>query len=272
MDALHSIFPARRTWPSAIADVAAAPQDVTEIRLVAGARNFDRLRTYTKLEALWCFDINGNALEAICACTSLKSLYIENLKTDDLRSLRNLRRLEILGIETGSKVRSFVELSELRSLWGLALTHFKNVHDLTPLSDLGALRALAVAGSMWTRMRVASWWPLERLKQLEYLHLTNIKADDESLKPLGQLAMLRQLDIANFYPMKEFAWLAQRLKLTECTWFNPYVAVKHSACKKCGEHSMLMLTGKRKPMLCLRCDGKRIDKHLVEWNQASLAA
>jgi len=180
-----------------------------------------------------------------------------------------LRRLRILGFENCSRVTSFVDFGELHSLTGLALCHFKNVHDLAPLSELRMLKSLAVAGSLWTRMHVASFAPLEKLKQLELLHLTNIKALDESLLTLSALTNLRRLDIANFYPMSEFARLAQSLKSTECTWFKPYVELTNFRCKKCDQTTMLMLSGSRKPMLCIRCDAKKLAKHVHEWNQAA---
>lgn len=69
-------------------------------------------------------------------------------------------------------------------------------------------------------MRVSTLEPLEELRRLELLHLTNIKAEDESLRSLERLTNLRNLDLANFYPMREFARLSQRLQSTECTWLT----------------------------------------------------
>jgi hypothetical protein len=193
--------------------------------------------------------------------------FTERLRIDNFGCLKKLTNLRVLGLESCSKITSLELFSEFQSLSGLAITHFKNIHDLRPLAELISLRALAVAGSMWTRMQVYSFGPLEGLKNLELLHLTNIKAEDESLRPLGSLRSLKRLDIANFYSMNEFAWLSQKLKATECTWLRPYSEMKHTECRKCGRATMVMLTGKRKPTLCSQCDKKALDKHLYEWNK-----
>lgn len=266
MEIHNKIFPARREWPPAVDDVMKAPLDTSRVRLISGAKHLEKLSAYTHLKALWCFDINESQLDSICACSTLESLYIENIKTENFDCLKNLSNLRILSIETCSKAASLEAFAELQSLSGLAITHFKNVHDLGPLAKLGSLRALAVAGSMWTRMHVHSFKPLEKLKNLEFLHLTNIKAEDEILRPFAALQGLRQLDIANFYPMSEFAWLSQRLRTTECTWFKPYIEMKHVECNKCRKTTMVMLTGKRKPTVCKLCNKQVLEKHIREWN------
>jgi len=269
METLYSIFPARREWPSALDDVAKAPQDSSSIRLISGAQNLEKLPSYKNLKALWCFDIDGNKLGSICGCASLESLYVKNIKTENLGCLRHLTNVRVLGVETCSKVTSLAAFSALQSLSGLAITHFKNVHSLGSLANLRELRALAVAGSIWTRMRVDTFKSLEELRNLELLHLTNIKAEDESLRPLATLQNLKQLDIANFYPMSEFAWLSQRLRTTKCTWFQPYIEMKHMECKKCKKATMVMLTGKHKPTVCIQCDEKALRKHVREWDEVT---
>jgi len=267
VSAPNSIFPAHCEWPQAIDDVRKAPLDAAAIRLIARARFLEELQSRGGLKALWCFDVDTEALHKICECSSLESLYIDGIVTNDLGVLRKLRGLKILRLEACTRVTSFDDLGQLVSLRGLALTHFANVHDLGPLSGLRQLTALAVSGSMWTRMRVASFAPLASLKQLELLHLTNIKAEDESLTPLGTLTGLKHLDLANFYPSKEFAVLSQNLKSTECSWFKPFTEVGFAKCERCGGKKA-MLTGKRKPIICPRCQRDKFERHLREWTEA----
>jgi len=268
MIAVESIFPARCEWDRALDDVSKAAADAVRIRLVSKAKHIDKLPTFPRLKSLWCFDIAAPQLESICRCVSIESLYIDNVKTEDLTGFTRLPELKVLGLERCSKVNSLVDLADLQSLEGLAITHFKNVHDLAPLSRLTNLRSLAVAGSMWTTMRVESLKPLERLTNLEFLHLTNIKASDRSLRPLGGLTKLKKLDIAGFYPTSEFAWLSRRLPSTECSWFKPYVEFEFSRCKNC-DGPKVMLTGKGTTTICVTCDKSRLEKHLREWNAES---
>lgn len=121
-------------------------------------------------------------------------------------------------------------------------------------------------------MKVASVKPLARITNLELLHRINITAGDGSLRALAELTGLRQLEIANFYDLGEFARLSRRLTSTSCQWFKPYIAVTGFVCEQCNETSMVMLTGKHKRTACANCDATRLQKHVREWNEALRAA
>jgi hypothetical protein len=41
-------------------------------------------------------------MAVFCKCAQLNSLYVENLKTDDLTALRQLRELKVLSLDTQS--------------------------------------------------------------------------------------------------------------------------------------------------------------------------
>ena len=69
------------------------------------------------------------------------------------------------------------------------------------------------------------------------------------------------MDLPNFYPVEEFARLSARLPKTECTWFEPFVPVEYSSCRKCSQSTMVMLTGKGTSTLCASCDEARVLKH-----------
>jgi Leucine-rich repeat (LRR) protein len=268
---LNSIFPARCSWPAAIRDVREAPQEATAIRLVSKAKNIRELPRRPALKALWCFDIDTLALDAIGECHNLESLYIETLRVDDLSALLRLKNLKTLNLDTCSRVTSIPNLESLQSLRGLAISHFSNVHDLSPLTKLRNLTALAVSGSMWTRMTVQSFQPLSSLKDLEFLHLTNIKAEDGSLEPLHGLTKLGQLDIANFYSIREFALLSRSLGSTTCTWFSPIVEINHTKCPKC-LGSKVMLSGKGSSTACPQCQARKVEAHLSKWREALCTA
>jgi hypothetical protein len=261
------IFPARLTWPAAVTDAASIPNETRKVRLLSGFTGWERLQQLSQLHSLWSFGVNQQALSDICGCVALENLYIENLKAGEFGCLRELRSLQILSIESCPKIDSLAELSNLRNLTGLAIIHFKNLHDVGPLSALTELRELAIAGSMWTRMKIRSLQPIASLGNLKYLHLTNLKVADESLRPLGNLSRLETLEIANFYPMEEFAWLSGKLRDAECIWFRPFLEVRFKKCPKCGGDAMVMLTGKGKPILCKECDRKRLDQHVAQFGE-----
>ena len=265
------ICPAILRWSETASNLDPVPLDTTSLRLTASTKNFARLRDFKQLKSLWCFNINARALEHICDCTSLENLFIEGLKSESISSLRKLNNMKVLSIETCMTIDSLIEFSSLQSLEGLAIIHFRNVEVLDPLAQLTGLEQLAVAGSMWTRMKIESLGPLAALRGLKYLDLTNLKAVEESLRPIGEMTELELLEIANFYPMEEFAWLAGRLKGTECTWFKPYIQLPFE-CKRCHQRTMVMLSGKGKPKLCTNCDAERLARHVAVFEELANAA
>jgi len=262
------ILPARLDWPDAVSDIDSIRGDVRKLRCITGVRGLERLNKFTQLQSLWCFGIKQEWLSYICGCTSLENLFIDTLKSDNIGCIRGLRSLKVLSIDSCSMIDSLSEMSDLRGLEGLAIINFRNVHEVNPLSRLINLQQLAVAGSMWTRMKIESLQPLSSLRNLIYLHLTNLKAEDESLRPLAELSQLEKLEIANFYPMEEFAWLSGRLKNTKCTWFRPYVELPFD-CSKCGKDTIVMLTGKGKRNLCKECDANRLQNHVAEFQDVA---
>lgn len=261
------LYPLRLNWPKAVENASELHPDIERLRLVGGFKGYDQLKGLTRLRALWCFGIDAKALEQIAACPTIEELHLDyRLKTGDLRPLHQLPRLKILTINSCSTISSLLEISQFEKLEGLYIENFRNVHSISELSKLTKLKQLGVAGSIWTRMKIETLDPLAGLISLEYLDLTNCKVRDESLRPLAPLSKLRRLDIPNFYPMEEFAWLSVRLPETQCTWFTPYIPMNLN-CERCKSATLVMLTGKGKPVLCSQCDEDRLNQHAEKFGR-----
>lgn len=256
-------------WPEAIHEVAKTSNETERLRLVSKVSGFEKLSHLPGLKDLWCFDINAKRLEILRRCKTLERLYIDGLRTADLFVLRDLSQLEVLSLERCSQISKLDALQSNLNLKGLGIINFKNVDSISVVGKLTNIRALAIAGGMWARMKIRTLGPISELEYLTDLDLSNLKVEDESLRPLGGLENLRYLNIANFYPMEEFAWLSGKLKNAKCTWFAPYIDFKHGMCKKCGSATMVMLTGKGKPQLCKHCDDGRLAKHVHAFHKAS---
>jgi len=87
------------------------------------------------------------------------------------------------------------------------------------------------------------------------------------LRPLAGLPGLARLDIANFYPMEQFAWLSVQLPNTYCGWFKPYIEVSGILCKRCNGRTMVMLSGRGTRNLCKNCDTAMLAKHVERFNK-----
>lgn len=263
------IYPAHRLWPEAIVDLEQATQDSSKLRLVSRVKNFDILASFSKLEDLWCFDINDDRLQSICSCSGLKRLFIDGLRSDQLAQLDKLMLLEVLSLDSSPKTTDLSALKHRTGLRGLGIINFKNLHSVSEISALTELRILRIAGSMWTAMTLETLNPISAMTNLEELDLSNVRVRDKSLRGLAGLQKLKNLNIANYYPIEEVAWLSTQLKNTKCTWFEPYIDFKYATCKKCGRNTMVMLSGRGTSSLCKNCDSLRLAKHIDKFNKAA---
>lgn len=260
------LFPAKLDFPPAVSDVGHLAGDEEVVRLTADAVGFAQLPDHSALRTLWCFGIDDRRLAFLARCDSLESLYVEEVNVDDLEPLATLRHLHVLSIDGATKVESLSWLGRISSLSQLRLQHFPRVSTLEQISAQREVVALDVSGSMWTRMRVESFKPLEDLTELRMLYLTNIVSLDGSIQPLAELKHLRELCTANFYSWQEFATLAGVRPDIACSWFEPLSQFPHQVCEEC-RGDLVMLTGRRQPTLCPTCDADRVQKHVGRFIQ-----
>ncbi|WJN61119.1 hypothetical protein [Pseudomonas sp. SO81] len=211
--------------------------------------------------------------DAICELSNLQVLQIKWSNVCRLDAIRNLSALKALSIGSSTQVESIAPLTALQSLELLEIENFKLITDFSPLVDLRSLRHLSVSGSMWSKQAAASLEPFGQMTWLSSLCVdtSNVK----SLRALEPLANLKSLGIGGRLPYDEYAWLSAKLPNTECQWFQPYLDLSesgYSPCASCGEKSMVMVTGKGKPVLCRHCDDAKLTKHVGLFEQARAAA
>ena len=206
--------------PPVAEEIAAVDPAATQLRLRRTGKYRPGLSGCVGLTQLWAYGVDAAFLDEIARLPRLHTLHLEDVTTADLAPLAMLPALERLTIEGATKVPDLEWTRGLRSLRVLGLEHFKRVDDLSPLAERTGLTALAVEGSLWTAMRVATLQPLASLQALESLFLTNLRVADRSLQPLHALPRLRELHCARFFPPSEFAALAAARPGLDCSWFQ----------------------------------------------------
>jgi hypothetical protein len=256
----YRVQPASADFPAATDDVLALAPDADSARLDAGCRNLARLPELSGLRRLWCFGARQRDVDAIAECPALEALYLDDARAIDYSALASLPGLRTLRVEGATRVSSFEQFAGFASLTTLGLEHFPRVRSLEPLAELASLVALEISGSTWTSMKVESLEPLGELTNLRFLRLANLQPADDSLAPLSRLDKLGVLECAGGYPWQEFARLAAQLSGTKCIWFSHANTLGSAHCETCGS-AKVVLTGKRQPTLCPRCDAERVGRH-----------
>lgn len=207
--------------PPVLPDVALADPAATALRLRRIGKYRPGLSHCAQVTQLWAYGVDAPFLEDIVRLPALRVLHLDDVSASDLSPLAALAGLERLTIVGATRVPDLAWTAGLGSLRVLGLENFKRVGDLSPLAELTALTALAVEGSVWTAMRVATLAPLASLQGLESLFLTNLRVADASLRALCGLAHLRVLQCVRFFPPAEFASLAAARPGLACRWFAP---------------------------------------------------
>lgn len=234
------------------------------IGALPGLRNLRGLRVWSH--------VTQPLFDALCQLDQLEVLQLKWSNVRDLGRITALQRLRALSIGSSTRVQSIEPLADLLSLELLEIENFKLITDFSPLTRLVNLASLAVTGSMWSRQAVGSLEPFAAMTWLTSLALDTSSVS--SIQALGALKGLRHLDLGGRLPYEEYARLSAQLPDTECRWFAPYLELAESGfspCKRCGQPSMLMLTGKGKPILCRHCDAAKLDKHVRQFNLARSA-
>jgi hypothetical protein len=221
---------------------------------------------------LWTH-VTQPVFDAACTPAQLEVLQIKWSNVQNLGAITQLKQLRALAIGSSTRVQSIDPLASLPALQLLEIENFKSITDFSPLTRLKTLEELAVTGSMWSRQAIDSLEPFTTMTWLSSLAVDTSSVSD--LRPLSKLTGLKSLGISGKLRFEEYAWLAGKLPNTECRWFMPYYELAgsgYSHCKTCKQDSMVMLTGKGKPILCKHCDAGKVEKHVAAFNAARVAA
>ena len=103
--------------------------------------------------------------------------------------------------------------------------------------------------------------PLVDLPRLESLHFQNTRVKRGGINPLARCRKLKVLELPNFFPVEEFAFLAAKLPRAKCEFFSPWVGASFVA------GANVMITGRRMPFLHSKRDRARIREYEERFEQ-----
>lgn len=153
---------------------------------------------------LWLVSRVPQALfDAACQVPGLEGLYVKWSGIEELDAVVDADELEYLHIGSSPGIESLDAVSTCVQLKGFGIENFKRVRDLTPLKALTGLEELAVDGSTWSTQYVDSLEPIGSLLDLRYLSLVNLRARDDTLRPLFTLRRLEGLHLAQWWDAAE---------------------------------------------------------------------
>jgi hypothetical protein len=239
--------------------------DEKSIHMSVSVRNLSRLKEL-RIENLWLIGANDKELRKILPLVKLKYLNLYQVLAKDLTILEALDQTETIILNWNTKATTLWDISKNTNLKTLEITDFSKLEEIDQLSLATQIESLALGGGYGKSMKIKTINPLKYLTNLKCLSLTNLKIEDDTLQPLGQLKNLFKLIISNQFEIKEYAWLATRLINTECKMFQAT-----NTCNIVGADSKTvwdtMVTGRRKPVLLSNKDQVKIDKIIKDFEK-----
>ena len=253
-------------------NLATTDRTAQSLNVSGKARDFSRLTEFPELRDLRVYRVAPEHLPVISRISSLRTLTMLHVRAGNLAPLSSLKQLENLSIDDSAELTDLRVLGELPALKNLSLIHLRALNTLNHVPLAHGLTGLFVAGAMWTDMRVATLDPIARLPQLATFRMVSARVGDGSLRPLGDVATLRDVGLPNYFALAEFAYLAAALARGAgpcCTPFHHKARLTEwtetGVCRRCWKYTGVMTIGQPRKTLCPVCDKARLDNHVAKW-------
>jgi len=242
--------------PDITYDLKNIESSVTELWIQGNTKNLSKLKEMSGIKKIWIEFVNQKEFDKIINLINPESLYIYDMRVEDLTGLEALTNVKILGLESNTRASQLWNLKANPSLESLLIRGFTKLTDIQYLKYGSNLRILELEGNNSNQLKLENLQPVKYLQNLKYLGLSNIRILDESLEPISFLKGLNLLETSNQFPTEEFAKLSVLLPNTQCNKFNPYFRLTYPI-----DELDIMVVGKRKPLLNYKRDKKKLDKY-----------
>ncbi|MBW4889518.1 hypothetical protein KXQ82_07320 [Mucilaginibacter sp. HMF5004] len=229
------------------------------IGMVGNAKNIDRLKDLN-IQKLWLLGANEKELDKILKYCKPEFISIYQVLAQDLTILESLTTTKTIVLIWNSKIAELWNLNANTNLSSLTIKGFSKLNNIDPIGKVENLEYLVLEGGMWKPLKIKSISSLANLTNLKYLRLANLKIEDGSLRPIGNLQNLEKLSVSNQFNTEEYAWLSVKLKNTTCNLFQPYIKLN----QKISDND-IMVVGRRKPFLNSEKDKDKIQKYEQEF-------
>ncbi|KRE06474.1 internalin [Bacillus sp. Root239] len=242
--------------PDITYDLKNIESSVTELWIQGNTKNLSKLKELSGIKKIWIEFVNQREFNKIIDLINPESLYIYDMRVEDLSRLETLTNVKILGLESNTRASKLWNLKANPSLESLLIRGFTKLTDIKHLKYGSNLRILELEGNNSNQLKLENLQPIKYLQNLKYLGLSNIRVINESLEPISFLKGLELLETSNQFPTEEFAKLSVLLPNTQCNKFEPYFRLTYPI-----DELDIMVVGKRKPLLNYKRDKKKLDKY-----------
>lgn len=231
----------------------------------------DRIAEYPDAKSVSISGLRQDTFEYFIRTYGQQFRYInffKNKGVEDWSLLETLPELEALYWFHNQKITKFWDMSRNYSLKALEISDFCKLHDLSGLEKAPTLEWFGFGDAVWRTSELESLRPLADtdIRRLSFSGKT-IKDMDISFIP--KMKALEVFDFpTNLFTMEEVAWLVGKCPNLEGYALKPYIeTMVYNEKTLKGDKPGVLLVGKRKPMLAIEGNEKRIANHVTKFNK-----
>lgn len=200
----------------------------------------------------------GNQLKAIS--------FFKNKLVEDWSLLGTLPNLEYLRFFANQRITSLWDMSANRSLTGLCIEDFSRLSSIEGIGTAPALREFYIGNAIWHTMTLDSLSPLANSK-IEKFVFSGRKIADNDFSFLTDMPDLKQFDFpTNMLSTEQVAWITANFPQLEGYALKAKIDIDLSD-SPYDNIPKVLLVGKRKPILEINGNEKRIEKYVRSFEE-----
>lgn len=259
---------AKQEWDSPL-EIKAADADVSGGKI--DIEEIDRVADHPEAKSVCIFGLRQDTFEYFIRTYGRQFRYIrffKNKSVEDWSLLGTLPELEGLYWFHNQKITKLWDMSKNYALKAVELSDFTKLHDLSGIEKAPALEWFGFGDAVWSTSEIESLRPFLNtgIRRISFSGKT-IRDMDISFIP--QMKSLEVFDFpTNLFTMEEVAELVGKRPDLEGYSLKPYIETKlfNEETRKADKPGVV-LVGKRKPVLAVEGNEKRIASHVSKFNK-----
>lgn len=146
--------------------------------------------------------VDQDFFEAICKMKNLEQLYFCTSIVENLSSITKLQNLQLLRIDSFSRLKDISPIVELKNLSLLSVVNSFKVENYECIAAMSNLIGLNLSGDAIAprKLRLKSLKPFGKLKNLRHLDISYLSVIDKSYETILEMESLERLDLTIIIP------------------------------------------------------------------------
>ena len=131
-------------------------------------------------------------------------------------AFEELKSIQFISLHNNNKLQFLWAVEKNNKLKGVGLIGCNKIDSIQFLNQNPSITEFHLAGDIWKKQTIRTINPLNKLQNLKFLSLTQLRIEDKNHKALFELSNLKELIISeNIFTTEQFAELSVKLEAAE---------------------------------------------------------